>query len=139
LTDECKLKFDKMGLVVDRIIDALARAVALADSNPATKAKKAEWMQTLEGFYKFRHEDKIDGLNELIANVQSKPLLLPSMQTMPTPAPTPAASPSGGAASTTTPSATPVSNPATNNNAPKPATNNNTTKPAENPPKPKSF
>ncbi|HYN86401.1 MAG TPA: hypothetical protein VER32_14220 [Pyrinomonadaceae bacterium] len=125
LTDECKLKFDRMGLVVDRIIDAMARAVALADSNPATKAKKAEWMATLEGFYKFRHEDKTDGLNELIANIQSKPLLLPSMQTMPTPAAT--TTPAGTTVSNTT---TPAATTTTNNNA--------TAKPANNPPKPRN-
>jgi hypothetical protein len=41
-------------------------------------------MQTLELFYRYRHDDKTDGLNELIANIQSRPLLLPSMQTMET-------------------------------------------------------
>ncbi|HEX5707224.1 MAG TPA: hypothetical protein VFX96_08010 [Pyrinomonadaceae bacterium] len=139
LTDECQLKLDKMNLVVDRMIDALARAVALADANAATKAKKAAWMTQLENLYKFRHEGKTDGLPELIANIQSKPLLLPSMQTLPTRTPTAPAT--GGAASATpTPTATPVSNPSTNNNAPKPATNNNNApKPVENPPKPKTF
>lgn len=132
LTDECQLKLDKMNLVVDRMIDALARAVALADANPATKTKKAAWMTQLENLYKFRHEGKTDGMNELVANIQSKPLLLPSMQTLPTRTPTPATT-----TTTTTPAAgtattTPVSNTA------KPATtNNNGTKPATStPPKP---
>jgi hypothetical protein len=128
LNDECKLKLDKLNLVVDRIIDALARTVSLTP-DAATKAKR---MQDLEGFYKFRNNEKIEGINELITGIQAKPLLLPSMQTMPTPAPaTPPATsttPSGtavanpGAATTPTtqpaPSATPPANPTP---TPKPA------------------
>ena len=101
LTDECKVKLDKLNLVVDRIIDAHARAVALTTD----AAKKKELMGQLEGFYKFRNNDQTTGLDALISNIQSKPLLLPSAQTMPTPAP--ATSPS----TTTTPSGAAVSNP----------------------------
>lgn len=130
LTDECKMKLDKMNLVVDRIIDAYARAVASAN-DPKFAASKTEWMKTLTDLYKFRHEDKTDGLNELIANIQSKPLLLPSMQTMPTPAPattspstttTPSgtASTSGTTATTPAPAGTTTAKPA-DANAPKPA------------------
>ncbi len=100
LTDECKLKYDKLNLVVDRVIDALARSVSLA-TDPKLANDKANWMKQLEGFYKFRNEDKTDGLDAMIAGIQSKPLLLPSMQTMPTPAPSATTAPS----TSTTPSA----------------------------------
>lgn len=142
LTDECKVKLDRLNLVVDRIIDAMARAVALADADPAARGKKAEWLTQLEGFYKFRNNDKTDGLNELVASIQSKPLLLKENQTMPTPTPTTApatnATPSGASGSSvsattpaaggaTQPAATPASNttakPADAKPAPKPAAN----------------
>lgn len=141
LTDDCKLKLDKLNLVVDRIIDAMARAVALADNDPATRGKKAEWMSQLEGFYKFRNNDKVDGLNELVAGIQAKPLLLKENQTLPVAAPTTApatttgtpSGASGSAVSATAPASgaakpaatpTPAANtPAKPADAPKPATN----------------
>lgn len=122
LTDECKMKLEKMNLVVDRIIDAYARAVSFANK-PELNATKAEWMKTLTDLYKFRHEDKVDGLNDYIAGIQSKPLLLPSMQTQPV-APTPSTTPSTGTAptgtaSTTAPANAPAPKPA-DTSAPKP-------------------
>ncbi|HEX8852966.1 MAG TPA: hypothetical protein VF754_05740 [Pyrinomonadaceae bacterium] len=104
LTDECKAKLNNLNLVVDRIIDAYARAIAFAGNNP----KKADWMNQLKGFYKFRNNDSEAGLDALIAGIQTKPLLLPSMQT-PSAVPAPA---SGG---TTTPSS---ATPAASNNPP---------------------
>lgn len=146
LTDECKVKLEKLNLVVDRIIDAMARAVALADADPATRGKKAEWMSQLEGFYKFRHEDKTDGLNELVASIQTKPLLLKENQTLPTPAPTPTttnATPSGNGTGstastggTTTPTGTPVGNtvkPAATSTTPAKPAADTTPKPAPTP------
>jgi hypothetical protein len=120
LTDECKLKFEKLNLVVDRVIDSLARAVALA-TDPKLATDKANWMKQLEGFYKFRHEDKTDGLNELIAGIQAKPLLLPSMQPAPT-LPAPSTSPSTSTTPTGT-GAAPASNTGatSSNGAAKPA------------------
>jgi tetratricopeptide (TPR) repeat protein len=100
LTDECKAKLNDLNLVVDRIIDAYARAIAFAGNNP----KKADWMNQLKGFYKFRNNDSEAGLNELIAGIQSKPLLLPSMQQT-TPAPAPSTGGTTNPATTTTPAA----------------------------------
>lgn len=138
LTDECKLKLDKLNLVVDRVIDALARSTALT-TDAAAKAKR---MQELETFYKFRNNDQTAGLPELVASIQSKPLLLKENQTLPTPAPTPTPTPS----TSTTPSETtgntatapaPTTQPAPASTA-KPATGTtSTTKPADTtPPKP---
>ncbi|HEX7174983.1 MAG TPA: hypothetical protein VF240_06855 [Pyrinomonadaceae bacterium] len=129
LNDECKMKLDTLYLVVDRIIDAHARLVSLTTDATA----KAARLKEREGFYRFRNEDKIDGMNELVAGIQAKPLLLPSMQTMPTPAPapsttttTPSATTSNPGTATTTPAATTTTTPAPANAA-KPATTSTTT------------
>ena len=126
LTEECKARLDRMNLVVDRIIDAYARAVALSkDAN-----QKAALTRQLEEFYKFRNNNQTTGLDALVAGIQSRPLLLKENQTMPTPAPTSTgtATPSGasgtGGNGATQPS--PASAPSTAK--PSPATN--TTKPA---------
>ena len=87
---ESKLALENINQVVDRMIDAYARAVALAGNDP----QKAVWMESLTTWYKFRHNQSDAGLTEMIASVMSKPL---------PPEPTPI---------TTLPAATPTSNPA---------------------------
>ncbi len=61
-------------MIIDRMIDAYARAIAAAGSDPANAQNKAQWMTKLTDFYKFRHEGSDAGLNELIASVLSRPL-----------------------------------------------------------------
>jgi len=73
-TPESKAALEKLNVVIDRLIDAYARAVAAAGSDPKTQAAKAQWMASLTSYYKFRHENSEAGLNELIASVLSKPL-----------------------------------------------------------------
>lgn len=133
LTDECKTKLNTMNLVVDRIIDAYARAISLAGTKPQFQSQKADWTKQLTGFYKFRNNDSDAGLNDLISGIQSKPLLLPGMQstTAPAPAPTPttlsSTPPSGNVVTTTT--TTTTTGPAAPS-VPKPATPTVTTRPA---------
>ncbi|MDX6556995.1 MAG: hypothetical protein QOF72_44, partial [Blastocatellia bacterium] len=88
--------------IIDRQIDAMARAAALADA-----ANKKAIMDALTELYKDRNKSEA-GLNELVANVLSKPL--PDVPTPLTslPASTPGSTPatggspnSGGAQSTT--------------------------------------
>jgi hypothetical protein len=67
---ESKTALDNINKVVDKMIDAYARAVALAGSSPA----KAQWMGQLTNFWKFRHENTDTGLNEFIAGVLKTPL-----------------------------------------------------------------
>jgi hypothetical protein len=67
---ESKAALDNINKVVDKMIDAYARAVALAGSSPA----KAQWMAQLTNFWKFRHENSDAGLNEYIAGVLKTPL-----------------------------------------------------------------
>ncbi|HKP38690.1 MAG TPA: hypothetical protein VJT71_17665 [Pyrinomonadaceae bacterium] len=76
-TPESKAALEKVNLVLDRIIDAYARAVALAGTNPQHQAAKTQWMARLTELYKFRHENSDAGLTELIAGVLSKPLPRP--------------------------------------------------------------
>lgn len=99
---ESKLALANLNQAIDRQIDAFARAAALS-TNPTDK--KAV-MDVLEGLYKDRNTTTT-GLNELVANILSKPLPelpqpLTSLPTAPAPT-TPAGSGSqSGSGSTTT-------------------------------------
>ena len=147
-TPESKLALANIHQIVDRMIDAYARAVALAGTDTNFATPKAGWNDSLTQWYKFRNNDKTDGLDQLVAGVLAKPLppeptpitVLPAGP--PTPA-TPAATPTGntgtpqngtgnGAPSTTTP-ATNTTKPA----ATTPAAGS-TTKPATKPDKPRN-
>jgi hypothetical protein len=72
-TPECKTLTDRLNLVVDRMIDAYARAIALA-TDPKFAQAKASWMTELTAFYKFRHENTDAGLDKYIAGILSTPL-----------------------------------------------------------------
>lgn len=71
---ESKAALENINKVLDRIIDAYARAVALAGSSPQNQTAKAQWMAQLTNFYKFRHNNSDAGLSEFIANVLKTPL-----------------------------------------------------------------
>ena len=60
--------------VINRMIDAYARAVALSGDNPAYAKKRVEWTNLLTDFYKFRQGGSVTGLDELVAGVLSRPL-----------------------------------------------------------------
>jgi hypothetical protein len=71
---ESKLALENINQVIDRIIDAYARAVALSGSEAAYQANKKAWMETLTNWYKYRHNQSDVGLTDLIASVITKPL-----------------------------------------------------------------
>jgi tetratricopeptide (TPR) repeat protein len=71
---ESKAALDNINKVVDKMIDAYARAVALAGSNPQNQTAKGQWMAQLTNFWKFRHENSDAGLNDYIAGVLKTPL-----------------------------------------------------------------
>ena len=71
---ESKSALDGVNKVVDKMIDAYARAVALAQKDPQQAAAMASWRTSLTEFYKFRHEGSDVGLNEFIAGVLNTPL-----------------------------------------------------------------
>ena len=147
---ESKLALENINQVIDRIIDAYARAVALSGGEAAYQANKKAWMDTLTTWYKYRHNQSDVGLTDLIASVINKPLppeptplttLPAATPTTSTPASgstatgstaasgTAAPNKSSGAASplTTTPKNTAET--ATTKTAPKPKTRNNHRRP----------
>ncbi len=128
-TPQSKLALENINQVIDRMIDAYARAVALAGSDPANQAAKKEWMDSLSTWYKYRHNQSDAGLTEMVAGILAKPLppVPTPITTLPTatPASTPTSgtvsageSPAGSTASSGTTPATTQPAPATSNPAP---------------------
>jgi len=143
-TPESKLALANIHQLVDRMIDAYARAVALAGSDAKFTAQKPVWMESLTQYYKFRNDNKTDGLDQVIATVLSKPLPpeptpLTSLPAAPPSTPATTGTNGTGTAPTTTPgSNAPKPNPTTSSTTPaKPAstpTTTPTTKPASTKP-----
>lgn len=108
-TTESKLVLANLNQATDAYIDALARATALVDA-----ANKPAFMERLTAVYKTRHTSEAGvetGLNELIANVLSKPLPDPPkpITTLPTPTAMPTPASTGGAPGAAPTSAAPTS------------------------------
>jgi len=76
-TDESKHALNNLNQVIDRVMDAYARAISLAGNDPKLQQAKASWKEVLTGFYKFRNNDSATGLDTFIAGVTSKPLPQP--------------------------------------------------------------
>ena len=72
---ESKAALERLGQVIDRIVDAYARAVAAAGTDQQYATTKAAWMTTLTNYYKFRHQDSDAGLTEYVAKILSTPIL----------------------------------------------------------------
>jgi hypothetical protein len=94
-TPESKLALANINQLVDRMIDAYARAVALAGTDPKFSTAKTGWNDSLTTWYKFRNSDKTDGMDQMIAGILAKPLPpeptpLTSLPASSTPAATPA-------------------------------------------------
>lgn len=102
-TDESKLAAENINQLVDRIIDALARAVALAGTSPSSQQARTQWLAQLTDLYKYRHNGEEAGLTDLISSVLSKPL--PPVPTpitvLPATAPAASSTPATGTAGTT--------------------------------------
>jgi len=120
---ESKLALLNIQQIVDRMIDAYARAVALAGTDPKYTASKPGWVEGLSTWYKYRHDKSDAGMNDLVASVLSKPL--PPEPTPITslpasvPASTPATGTGTGASSTgNVPTGTTVNKPPTATNTP---------------------
>ena len=73
-TPESKAALEKLNVVMDRIIDAYARAIAAAGTDPKTQQNRTDWMAKLSTYYKFRHEGSDAGMTEFIAAALQKPL-----------------------------------------------------------------
>ncbi|HEV7905620.1 MAG TPA: hypothetical protein VGO96_17400 [Pyrinomonadaceae bacterium] len=132
-TDESKYALNNLNEVIDRVMDAYARAISLAGSDPKFQQLKNESMQILTGYYKFRNNNTVTGLDAFIASATSKPLPEPFTPQPYVPPATPAPSTGGtasdsgnGATTTATPAAVPTQPATTTQNTtaakPKPAT-----------------
>lgn len=73
-TAESKAALEKLNVVMDRIIDAYARAIAAAGTDPKTEQSRKEWLAQLTNYYKFRNGGSDAGLTEFIAGSLKKPL-----------------------------------------------------------------
>jgi len=141
-SNESKLALENINQVIDRMVDAYARAVALAGNDAKYQVNKKDWLDALSTWYKYRHNSSDAGLNEMIASVLSKPL--PPLPTPITtlPAATPAATtptsgtPGASGAATSVPAATKPANAAPTSVVPA-ATKTTTTTTASTTTKPK--
>ena len=73
-TPASKAALDKLNVLMDRIIDSYARAIAAAGTDPKTEQSRKEWTTALSNYYKFRHEGSDAGMTEFIAAALQKPL-----------------------------------------------------------------
>ncbi|HJS23188.1 MAG TPA: hypothetical protein VJ751_02375 [Pyrinomonadaceae bacterium] len=73
-TPESKAALEKLNTVMDRIIDAYARAIASSGTDPKTEASRKEWTAAMSNYYKFRHEGSDAGMTEFINAALQKPL-----------------------------------------------------------------
>ena len=73
-TPASKAALEKLNVVMDRIIDAYARAIASAGTDPKTEQSRKEWLTQMTTYYKFRHEGSDVGMAEFIAAALQKPL-----------------------------------------------------------------
>ncbi|MFN2516784.1 MAG: hypothetical protein ABR556_11290 [Pyrinomonadaceae bacterium] len=117
---ESELALANIQQVIDRMVDAYARAVALAGNDAKYQVNKKEWMESLTTWYKYRHNQSDAGLNEMIASVLAKPL---------PPEPTALTTLPASATTTTTPASGTVSSSGSTSapGAPVPAATNKTT------------
>ena len=56
----------KVQAALDTAIDAYARAIALAEGNPALAQIREQYLQDLEKYYKYRHNNSTTGMQQLI-------------------------------------------------------------------------
>jgi tetratricopeptide (TPR) repeat protein len=124
-TPDSKLALANIHQLVDRMIDAYARAVALAGTDSKFTAQKPVWQESLTTWYKFRNADKTDGMNELVAGILAKPL-----PPEPTPLTVLPAAPASTPANATGTNGTTTAPATTGTTAPKPAATPAGTKPA---------
>jgi hypothetical protein len=74
-------ELQKVLATLDRVIDSYAHFVALSEGNAQLATIRQQEMQDLEKYYKYRHDGKTDGLQQLIDKYKSpakpKDFLLP--------------------------------------------------------------
>ncbi len=73
-TPDSKLMLANINQIVDRMIDAYARAVYVVGTDPKFAQAKTGWNESLTTWYKYRNGDKTDGMEQLVAGIMTKPL-----------------------------------------------------------------
>ncbi len=73
-TPESKAALEKIGVVMDRIVDAYARAIAAAGTDPKTDQSRKEWLAAMSNYYKFRHGGTDTGMTDFISTALQRPL-----------------------------------------------------------------
>jgi hypothetical protein len=63
---EKQAAYQKVEAALDRVIDSYARAIAFTQGNAQYQQANAAFRQDLEKYYKFRHNNSTDGMQQLI-------------------------------------------------------------------------
>ena len=63
----------KAQVLMDAAIDAYAHAVAVSEGNPTLQPVRQQFMQDLEAYYKYRHNNSTAGMQELINKYKVTP------------------------------------------------------------------
>jgi hypothetical protein len=71
VSDEGKAILEKVNSIVDQIVDSYGKMMAVSEGKPSFENLRVRVKTSLEDFYKFRHEQKLDGLDALINNLKS--------------------------------------------------------------------
>ncbi|MBI3951189.1 MAG: hypothetical protein HY314_12130 [Acidobacteria bacterium] len=72
LSDQIDKQVAETDQVVDDMIRAYGKTVALTDNNASLKQLNQAARQYLESYYKYRHQGSLDGLQELIARLKTE-------------------------------------------------------------------
>ena len=59
-------EYPKVVAAVDKVIDTLARAIALSEGNARLEQARQQSLKDLEVYYKYRHNNSTDGMQQLI-------------------------------------------------------------------------
>ena len=105
---EQKLALENINQIVDRMIDAYARAVATAGADTKFTNEKKAWSDSLTQWYKFRNKDSVAGMDALVAGILSKPLPPEPTPLTSLPVSAPAATPTSGNGASATTNGTPA-------------------------------
>lgn len=73
-TPASKAALEKLNVVMDRIVDAYARAIASAGTDPKSEQSRKEWLAQMTNYYKFRNNGSDAGMTEFINGITQKPL-----------------------------------------------------------------
>jgi tetratricopeptide (TPR) repeat protein len=121
-TPESKAAQAELFAVVDPIMEAHARVIAVSGAKPEFQKLKDNSTQIVTSLYKFRNNDSADGLPAYLSSIGAKPLTEPDITAITKPLTTPSPASSGTPATSTpatpTATATPVTSPSKPTTAP---------------------